>query len=724
MLTSSDETRVFVLDGDDVQVIVDARTTAIPQIVHWGAPLGFSTVADRVAFADAAVPQIASNSIDTPVPFSIIPDASRGWVGAPGIEGHRAGRDFALQLSLRDVTLTNGEDPRVAACLITALLDEVLEIGVELKLEVLHSGLIRSRLRVQNHGDDYTLDAARLGFPVPRRATEVLDFAGRHMREAQAQRHALTVGTHAREGRHGRTGHDASLFYAAGTAGFGFRSGEVWAIQTAWSGNHRSFIERQTNGRTIIGGEESLLPGEVLLSSGETYESPWIYGSYAQGIDRAGARFHTHLRARARNRSTRRPVVLNTWEAVYFDHQPDAVFALAEKAAGVGVERFVLDDGWFRGRRDKTAGLGDWMVDRTVWPEGLRPLAEHVRGLGMEFGLWFEPEMINPDSDAARAHPEWIMAPGHRQPPTSRYQQVLDLNNPDAYVHVREAIAALVRELDLAFIKWDHNRDLTDAAHPGAGRAGVHDQTLAFYRLLDDLHSEFPDLEIESCSSGGARADLEALERTDRIWASDCIDAHERQRIDLWTSVTVPPELLGSHIGSPVAHATGRRHTLPYRAVTALMSNLGIEWDLRDADETELEELREWVSLYKEVRPLLHTGTVVRSDHPDPALSIRGTVSKDLSDAIFSIAAVSTGVGTPPGQVTLPGLDPEGIYEVTSMAPADTTVKYNGHPIPTWWQSGVRTTGSALIRAGLQLPALAPDSAVLVRATQVLRESI
>lgn len=306
MLTSSDETRVFVLDGDDVQVMVDARSAEIPRIVHWGAPLGLRTQAERVAFADASVPQIASNSIDTPVPFSIIPDASRGWVGAPGIEGHRAGHDFALQLSLRHVTRTDDGDPRVAACLTMDLFDNVLEIGVELKLEVLRSGLIRSRLRLRNHGDDdYTLDAARVGFPIPRRATEVLDFAGRHMREAQAQRHALTVGTHAREGRHGRTGHDASLFYAAGTAGFGFRHGEVWAIQTAWSGNHRSFIERQTNGRTIIGGAESLLSGEVLLAKGEAYESPWIYGSYAQGIDRAGARFHAHLRARTRNRSIR-----------------------------------------------------------------------------------------------------------------------------------------------------------------------------------------------------------------------------------------------------------------------------------------------------------------------------------------------------------------------------------------------------------------------------------
>lgn len=715
------EPRVLELNGADVQVIVDARSEQVPRIVHWGRPLGLDA-AGREAFANASQPQTASNSIDTPVPFSIVPDASRGWVGAPGVEGHRDGLDFALQLSVRTVEVGSPPDARVETRLLVGLADDALDVDADLVLELLTSGLIRSRLKVRNSGSaPYTVDAVRLGFPVPTRAGEVLDFAGRHMREAQVQRHALTVGTHAREGRHGRTGHDASLLYAVGTQGFGFRHGEVWAVQTAWSGNHRTFVERQTNGRTILGGEEILLPGEVVLGTGDEYSTPWIYGSYGEGIDGVGRRFHHHLRARDRHRTTPRPVVLNTWEAVYFDHQPDAVFDLATKAADIGVERFVLDDGWFLGRRSKQSGLGDWTVDRTIWPDGLLPLAEHVRGLGMQFGLWFEPEMINPVSEAARANPDWILSPGHRQPPTSRFQQVLDLQNPAAYAHVRDAITGLVRELDLAFIKWDHNRDLTDAGHDG-GRAAVHGQTLALYRLLDELHSEFPDLEIESCSSGGARADLEILERSDRIWASDCIDAHERQRIDLWTGVTVPPELLGSHIGSSIAHATKRHHALSYRAMTALMSNLGIEWDLSEATAAELDALRDWVELYKEIRPLLHSGEVVRSDHPDPALSIRGVVAEDRADAVFSVAAVATGVGAPPGAVTLPGLEPTAVYDVRAAAPADGVLQYNGHPLPAWWTTGVRTTGEALGHAGIQLPALAPDHALLIRATRASEE--
>lgn len=716
------EQNVFVLNAADVQVLVDARGDGVPRIVHWGAPLGLTTAAELAAFADASVPQIASNSVDTQIPFSILPDASRGWAGAPGIEGHRSGYDFALQLTLRSAAVVDAEDARVSTRLGIELADDELQIGVRIDIDALTSGMFRLRASVKNAGaTPYTVDALRLGFPVPPRAEEVLDFAGRHMRESQAQRHALTVGTHAREGRRGRTGHDASLLYAVGTPGFGFRHGDVWAVQTAWSGNHRTFAERQTNGRTILGGEEILLPGEIVLAAGEAYESPWIYASYGTGIDAVGARFHAHLRARERARTSPRPVVLNTWEAVYFDHDPAAIFALAEKAASVGVERFVLDDGWFVGRRSKQSGLGDWTVDETVWPEGLLPLAQHVRALGMEFGLWFEPEMINPNSDAARAHPEWIMAPAHRQPPTSRYQQVLDLQNPEAFAHVRDAITSLVRELDLAFIKWDHNRDLIDAAH--AGRAGVHGQTAAFYRLLDELHAEFPDLEIESCSSGGARADLEVLERADRIWASDCIDAHERQRIDLWSSVTVPPELLGSHIGSDIAHATRRRHRLSYRAMTALMSNLGIEWDLRDASESDLAELQGWVEYYKSVRPLLHSGVVVRGDHADPALSIRGVVAADKSEALFSVAAMATSVGAPPGPVLLPGLDPDARYSVAPAVAAEGTMQYNEHPLPAWWTGGLTTTGAALGHAGVQLPALAPDNALLIRVARIAEEA-
>lgn len=232
-----------------------------------------------------------------------------------------------------------------------------------------------------------------------------------------------------------------------------------------------------------------------------------------------------------------------------------------------------MDDGWFRHRRHDRAGLGDWYVDEKVWPEGLRPLADHVHGLGMQFGLWFEPEMVNPDSDLARAHPDWLLADPERLPFEQRSQHVLDVAHPDAHAYLLQRISTLVREVGIDYIKWDHNRDLADAVHDG--RPGVHTQTTAVYRLLDELRSRHPGLEIESCSSGGARADLGILERTDRIWGSDNIDPIEHQAIQRWTSLLLPHELIGSHVGSAPAHISHRHTALVLRCATVLFGHAG-----------------------------------------------------------------------------------------------------------------------------------------------------
>jgi alpha-galactosidase len=410
--------------------------------------------------------------------------------------------------------------------------------------------------------------------------------------------------------------------------------------------------------------------------------------------------------------------VVNTWEAVYFDHDLAKLTALADAAAEVGAERFVLDDGWFRHRRDDHAGLGDWYVDGGVWPDGLHPLVNHVRGLGLEFGLWVEPEMVNPDSDLARAHPEWIMATGDRLPPASRYQQVLDLGHPGAYTYLLQRLDALLTEYPIGYLKWDHNRDLIDAGHSPSGEAGVHVQTLAVYRLLDELRARHPGVEIESCSSGGARVDLEILQRTDRVWASDCIDALERQQIQRWTALLLPPEMIGQHVGAPVSHTTGRTHTLDFRAGSALFGHFGIEWDLTAASAEERSRLAEWVALYKDLRGLLHSGTVVRADHPDPALWVHGVVAPDRSRAVYALVATATGVWTPPGRVRLPGLDPDATYHAAPLAPGD-RIEGPGRSELPWWDTGARLSGRALERVGIQAPNLFPERLVLIEATRV-----
>ncbi|RYZ31884.1 MAG: alpha-galactosidase, partial [Propionibacteriaceae bacterium] len=553
-------------------------------------------------------------------------------------------------------------------------------------------GLVRLRARLTNTAaDPYALQDLVLALPVPAAAREVLDLAGRWGKERTPQRGWLDVGTHLREGRRGRTGPDAATLLHVGTPGFDFARGEVWAVHTGWSGNHTHYAERLASGEQVVGGGELLLPGEVLLGGDESYETPWVYASYGEGLDEVARRFHRYLRARPQHPGPDRPVTINVWEAVYFDHGDHAkLLELARLAASVGVERFVLDDGWFGGRRDDSAGLGDWTVSPDVWPEGLHPLVEAVEGLGMQFGLWVEPEMVNEDSDVARAHPEWIMATGGRLPVESRRQQVINLGIPACYAHVRDQLLAILAEYPIGYLKWDHNRDLVDAGTQPAGQPGVHAQTLAFYRLVDDLKAAHPGLEIESCSSGGSRVDLGVLERTDRVWVSDCIDPLERQQMHRWTTQLIPPELMGAHVASGRSHTTGRQHDLRFRAATAVWGHLGVEWDLTSASEAELAELAGWISFYREHRALLLGGDLVRIDFPDDALLAGGVVAHDRRSAIYSFASVARSDVAVLGRVALPGLDPDLRYRVT---PGLLTQPPSGVVPPAWWR--VTVTGTS-----------------------------
>jgi alpha-galactosidase len=385
-------------------------------------------------------------------------------------------------------------------------------------------------------------------------------------------------------------------------------------------------------------------------------------------------------------------LTLNVWEAVYFDHDLERLTRLADLAARVGVERFVLDDGWFSGRRDDTAGLGDWEVDPSVWPDGLHPLVDHVRARGMRFGLWFEPEMVNPDSRLGREHPEWILASPDRLPRPARHQHVLDVDRPEVADHLFERIDALVTEYRLDYLKWDHNRDLLEAARDGV--AGVHRQTAAVYRLLDRLRERHPYLEIESCASGGGRVDLGILARTDRVWASDSNDALDRQQIQRWTGLLLPPELIGSHVGPSPAHTTGRSAGLAFRCATALFGHAGIEWDISTCTEAELDMLAEWAALYQRLRGILHSGRQVHGD-------VDGVVTDDA--AVFVRAQLDNPTELRPPRLRLPGLHPERRYRVTRCWGADA-----GLP-----DDGLTATGRALATVGFQAPVLRPEQAIV-----------
>ncbi|WP_043596891.1 alpha-galactosidase [Frigoribacterium sp. MEB024] len=755
------------LSSAGVSLLLDVTEARLPAVLHWGAALGRPTLDDVLSLAAAAVPPYVNNLMDEPVRLAILPEHHAGWSGKPGVGGHRSdGADWSPRFTVDTLDVTGEAEatrassgPELvdagAAVVTVEAHDDVAGLAVVLEIELTASGLVRTRAELTNvagrrggglrggggaTGDDrttstaagaastaadvYTLTDLHLALPVPPRAREILDFAGRWGKERTPQRRELVVGVHEREGRKGRTGPDAATVLSVGVPGFGFGagSGEVWGLHVGFSGNHRHYAERLSTGAQVLGGGELLLPGELRLEVGESYRSPWIFGSYGDGLDDQARRFHRWLRSREQHPTRPRPMTINVWEAVYFDHDLARLRDLADRAATLGVERYVLDDGWFRGRRDDHAGLGDWVVDADVWPDGLSPLIDHVTGLGMEFGLWFEPEMVNEDSDLAREHPEWLLQTGDRLPPRSRDQQVLNLGIAGAFEHVLGQMTAILTEYDIAYLKWDHNRDLVDAGTWPTGAAGVHEQTLAAYRLMDELKARFPGLEIESCSSGGARVDLGVLERTDRVWVSDCIDPLDRQQMNRWTMQLLPPELLGSHIASGVSHSTGRWHELSFRAGTALFGHLGIEWDLARATDAENRDLAAWIALYKEHRQLMHTGDLVRVDEADPSLLVYGSVAADASEALFFLASVGRSDVAPLGRVLLPGLDPERRYRV---APVTVGSPDHGLTPPPWWGTadeggaypGVELDGRALAVAGVQAPSSFPERVVLLRVT-------
>ncbi|HEY5820450.1 MAG TPA: alpha-galactosidase [Propionibacteriaceae bacterium] len=743
----------IALRSEGVSVLLDLTDGHLPALTHWGAELGELSTDEAAALVEGGVAPITANVVDEPVRLSLLPEHWTGWVGRPGLSGSRAGGAWSPKFTTSALRI-GGETVAADQPLITRegptaievdAVDEIAELALTLRFELLTGGLIRAQAELRNTGAAYGLNDLVLAFPVPAVAREILDLAGRWGKERTPQRQAMGVGVHLREGRKGRTGPEAATVLHVGTPGFGFADGEIWAVHTGWSGNHTHYAERLSTGEQVAGGGELLLPGEVSLGTGESYTSPWIFGSYAVGLDAVARRFHRWLRSRPQHPGSDRPVTINVWEAVYFDHDLDKLVALAEAAADLGVERYVLDDGWFGSRRDDHSGLGDWTVSTDVWPQGLHPLIDRVTALGMEFGLWFEPEMINPDSHVARAHPEWIMATGGRLPVESRFQQVINLGIPACYAYIRDAIFAILAEYDIGYLKWDHNRDLIDAGTQPSGRAGVHAQTAAFYRLLDEIKAAHPGLEIESCSSGGGRVDLGVLERTDRVWVSDCIDPLERQQMHRWTTQLIPPELMGSHIASGRSHTTGRMHDLGFRAGTAIFGHLGIEWDLIAATPAELTELRAWIALFKQHRDLLLGGDLVRFDFPDETLTGTAVVAPDQSRAIYSLASIARSEVVILGRLRFPGLDPVRRYRVT---PLMIDFAPSGLKPPAWWgveevndtdlsetekiltggqvrfspvegSFGVELSGAALGRVGLLAAPVNPDHTVLYLAEAV-----
>ena len=693
-LSQSRSSIIFAHDGDSLEVL------------YWGKKLGVIDSKAAESIRAARSKPVFHGGLDVAPGNLILREHARGWIGHPALRGHRGGVSASNSFVVKSAVQKDQS-------MVAVFADEIAGIEIEITYTLTPSDILLMDAKVTNTSEgDYFLDHFLYWLPLAEQADEVLDFYGHWTKERQPQRRSIGYGLVTREGFEGRSGHDYTIAQVALNHNTGFRHGEAWSLAMAWSGNNIHHVERLIDGHKSIGAGEYLLPGEVILQKGESYAAPRAVATFSdRGLDGLTNNHYSWIRSRS-NHITKvrpRPLTLNMWEAVYFNHNEEGIRKMVDKAAEIGVERVVLDDGWFGSRRNDRAGLGDWVVSKDAWPNGLAPIIKYINDKGIEFGLWFEGEMVNRDSDLYRAHPDWILQEPGRIPVEGRWQQVLDLTKEDAYNHVLSQVDAVLSEYNIAYIKWDHNRHLTDPISDG--RPVVRKQTEAIYRMFDELKKRHPGLEIESCSSGGGRIDLGMIDHADRFWTSDQNDPLERQQIQRWTGLVIPPEFLGTHVGPTVGHQMHRTHSVSFRALNALFGHAGIEWNINEADVEDTKTLKAFVDFYKKHRDLLHSGTIVRSDEIIGDAQLYGTVALDKKEAIFTYMQLTSADNFGPLITTFDGLDKETLYQLTVVEELS-AIEFTQKRAPGWWPS-LQLTGDQLAHIGLQLPVLKPETGLL-----------
>lgn len=698
-------------DSGGMTLIVACAVDVPPHILYWGKQLTRAT--DMVQIRNLAFRQHAWGNEDSPVFPSLALEPGVGFMGPSGLSAHRNGKDWGSRFCV----VAADQDGSVANIKCE---DVLADLSLEYRIECDPiSGVLQLATTLKNDGASVLSlnDMATACLPIDPEMTEIIGFSGRWAGEFRRERLSRFSGTYLRENRRGRTSHDSFPAVILCSPKTQEQSGEAYGLHLAWSGNHRIRVDTASDGSVFVSLGALLFPGEIQLAGGESYSSPPIVAAYSgDGLSSLSRKFHTHVREKLLRPSVRnrpRPVHYNCWEAVYFDHDLGQLKDMASKAAEIGVERFVLDDGWFGSRRSDKSGLGDWTVSTDVYPDGLKPLIDHVTGLGMEMGIWFEPEMVNTDSDLYRAHPDWVLKIEGQEQVPFRHQYVLDISRADVADHLYERIDAILRDHDIGYVKWDMNRDLN---HPGGqdGTPRAYAHVKALYDLIDRIRAAHPDVEFESCASGGGRADMGILAHTDRIWTSDSNDALDRQSIQAGASYFLPLEVLGAHVGPRRCHITNRTLSMNMRAATAVMGHMGLELNLLTEPDHDLAQLASALVLYKRHRGLLHSGDLYRLDIPAPYNAL-GVVAVDKSEALYSIACLEGHRATKPPMVHFDGLDKEAEYHIKLEWPEG-------------WQSlsspsivealrireGSIVSGEGLSTIGMQLPLSFPETTLLI----------
>ncbi len=688
------------LDGGDTSLILRACGRGSVELAYLGPRLPTGDTLNGAAVLTAPIDR--ESAPDVPAGLSLLPVNGFGFLGEPALAAHRGG-DGAIGFD-RCALTSMGENAAVLEHEDTRL---GLRVRSEWRIDA-DTGVIETRSELTNVGPGpLAVDwLAAIALPAPDWARRLLVFDGRWAKEQRPHHISLDTGVWSRTNRGGRTGFAGSTLILCSSATTDL-AGPALAIHLGWSGSHRLLAETRPEGDRQVQLGAYVAPGEIELAPGQSFASPPAYLALSQdGVSGLSERFHPFVKSRILAPIGPRKVHFNTWEAVYFDFDEARLMALATQAAALGAERFVIDDGWFSGRRNDQAALGDWRVDVERFPRGLAPVCEHVRSLGMDLGLWVEPEMVSPQSDLARAHPDWILASPGAPAPTMRRQWVLDLTQPAVGDCLFNAIDAVLRAAPIAYLKWDFNRDLFPAPRQ-------HARTCAFYDLLARIRARHPAVEIESCASGGARADLGVLRHATRIWPSDQTDALERVRIQRWSGLVFPLAVLGAHVGPSPNPITGRRLAMDFRAKLAMFGHFGVEADPGRLDAHERESLSRHIALYKEHRAFLHDGKFSAWTTPDGVTCLCVT-GWDQARMLALLLQTDMATGAEPQPVMLPTLSRDRMYHVRALDPLPPAARRLADPQA--WRLGAEMSGAALAQTGLRLPLIDPCVAWLVEA--------
>ncbi|MBE5815711.1 MAG: alpha-galactosidase [Clostridiales bacterium] len=549
--------------------------------------------------------------------------------------------------------------------------------------------------------------AMSLCMTLPTRSWDILTLSGAWSREREMQRRPMLMGECSVSSINGASSLQASPFLAMLSPEATEQQGEVYGFSLVYSGNFYAgaMVDQHRTPRVMLGIDPDGFGWQ--LEPGQSFQTPEAIAVYSrEGLGGMSAQFHTlcakHI-VRGKFADQPRPILLNNWEATYFNFDHEKLMKLATTAARVGVELFVLDDGWFGHRDSDNSSLGDWVVDKRKLPGGLRPLVDDVHSLGLKFGLWFEPEMISPDSDLYRAHPDWAIHIDGRTPIEGRNQLTLDLSRPEVCDYIYNSVAAILAANPIDYVKWDMNRNFSNIGSAGLPasrqRELPHRYMLGLYGILEKLIHRFPDVLFESCASGGGRFDLGMLHYMPQTWCSDNTDAYTRCRIQYSTSLVFPPFAMGSHVSAVPNHQTGRITPLSTRGNIARSGCFGYELDLNKLTEEELTEISGQIAAVKQIRNTLLYGRFYRLLSPYQGNDTAWiTVAQDGSEAVFTFErALSVSFCNPP-MVCLAGLDADARYRIeeTGEVYGGDELMYSGISVPLGY--GDHTSASFLLK--------------------------